>query len=359
MASKRVSSMNNDKQKAVLVIFTGGTISMTQDPQTGALHPADLEHFEAYMPELFSSGVHVDLLPFDPLVDSSDINPPVWSKLANIIYDKYAVYDGFVVTHGTDTMAYTASALSFMLENLGKPVVLTGSQLPIGVLRSDAKENLLTAIEIAAAQDEEGNAIVPEVCIFFEANLYRGNRCTKKNSEHFDAFESYNYSPLATAGVHIHYYPHRIHYADLGKPLRLRTKIDQHVAILKMFPGISEQTVRAILGIEGLRAVVLETYGAGNAPSSMWLFDALKDAIRRGIIIVNKTQCAMGSVEMGRYETSLHLLEAGVLSGYDITTEALITKMMYLLGELGEDNEEVRRLLLTNLCGEMTNDTEV
>ncbi len=346
--------MAKNKEKAVLLIFTGGTISMTQDAETGALRPADLSKFQEFMPELFNNRVRVDMLPFDPLIDSSDMNPPIWSKLANIIYDNYNLYDGFVITHGTDTMAYTASALSFMLENLGKPVVLTGSQLPVGVLRSDAKENLLTAIEIAAEQDEEGNAVVPEVCIFFESNLYRGNRCTKKNSEHFAAFESYNYEPLAVAGVHIHYSPHLIHYNDLSKPLRLRTKIDQHVAILKLFPGISEQTVRAILGIEGLRAVVLETYGSGNAPSDKWLFEALHEAVMRNIIIVNKTQCVMGSVEMGRYETSLHLLEAGVLSGYDITTEALLTKMMYLLGELGDDNEKVKRLLQTNLCGEMT-----
>mgnify|MGYP002855343099 CR=1 FL=1 len=343
-------------EKSVLIIFTGGTISMTQDPQTGALRPADLSKFHEFMPELFHSGIRVEMMPFDPLIDSSDMNPSIWSKLANIIYDNYALYDGFVITHGTDTMAYTASALSFMLENIGKPVVLTGSQLPVGVLRSDAKENLLTAIEIAVEQDEEGNAVVPEVCIFFEAKLYRGNRCTKKNSEHFDAFKSYNYEPLAIAGVHIHYFTHLIHYADISKPLRLHTDIDQHVAILKLFPGISEQTVRAILGIEGLRAIVLETYGSGNAPSDEWLFETLHEAVKRGIIIVDKTQCLMGSVELGRYETSLHLMEAGVLSGYDITTEALLTKLMYLLGECGDDTERVRQLLQINLCGEMTID---
>ncbi len=343
-----------EKIKSVLLIFTGGTISMTQDKDTGALRPADMKQFQEYMPELFHSGIRVDMLPFDPLIDSSDMNPPIWSKLANLIYDNYERYDGFVITHGTDTMAYTASALSFMLENLGKPVILTGSQLPIGVLRSDAKENLLTAIEIAAEQDEEGNAVVPEVCIFFEARLYRGNRCTKKNSEHFAAFKSYNYEPLAIAGVHIHYFPHLVNYPDTKKPLRLRTKIDQNVAILKLFPGISEKTVKAILGIEGLRAVVIETYGAGNAPSDAWLCEALKTAAEKDIIIVNKTQCVSGSVEMGRYETSLNLVEAGVIGGNDITTEALITKMMYLLGENGDDTQTVRRLLQTNLCGEMT-----
>lgn len=344
----------NNKEKSVLIIFTGGTISMTPDEKTGALRPAHIEQFKQFMPELFHSGIHVDMLPFDPLIDSSDVNPPIWSQLAHLIYDNYNHYDGFVITHGTDTMAYTASALSFMLENLSKPVVLTGSQLPVGVLRSDAKENLLTSIEIAAEQDEEGNAIVPEVCIFFEAKLYRGNRCTKKNSEHFAAFKSYNYEPLAIVGVHIHYFQHLIHYPDLKASLKLRTKIDHNVAILKLFPGISEQTVNAILNTEGLRAVILETYGSGNAPSAEWLFKALQNAINKGIIIVNKTQCLMGSVEMGRYETSVNLMSAGVLCGYDITTEALLTKMMYLLGETGDDNEKVKRLLQTNLCGEMT-----
>lgn len=342
--------------KSVLIIFTGGTISMTQNTETNALTPADINRFREFIPELFHSSIHIDMFPFDPLIDSSDMNPPIWSKLAHIIYDNYDKYDGFVITHGTDTMAYTASALSFMLENLGKPVVLTGSQLPIGVLRSDAKENLLTAIEIAAEQDEEGNAIVPEVCIFFEAKLYRGNRCTKKNAEHFAAFKSYNYEPLAIAGVHIHYFQHLIHYNDPTQPFRLRTKINQNVAILKLFPGISKQTVQAILNIENLRAVVLETYGSGNAPSDKWLFEALQDAVKRGIIIVNKTQCLMGSVEMGRYQTSLHLMEAGVLCGYDITTEALLAKLMYLLGENGNDNDTIRKLLNTNLCGEITID---
>lgn len=344
--------MNNEK--SVLIIFTGGTISMTPDENTGALRPAHIEQFKQFMPELFHSGIHVDMLPFDPLIDSSDMNPSIWSKLAHLIHDNYNQYDGFVITHGTDTMAYTASALSFMLENLAKPVILTGSQLPVGVLRSDAKENLLTSIEIAAEQDEEGNAVVPEVCIFFEAKLYRGNRCTKKNSEHFAAFKSYNYEPLAIAGVHIHYFPHLIHYPDLKAPLKLRTKIDHNVAILKLFPGISEQTVSAILNTEGLRAIILETYGSGNAPSAKWLFTALQNAINRGIIIVNKTQCLMGSVEMGRYEASINLMNAGVLSGYDITTEALLAKLMYLLGENGNETEEVKRLLQTNLCGEMT-----
>lgn len=349
-----MKNIANTRRKEVLLILTGGTISMIRDPKTGALRPADTERFKEYIPELFHSDIRVDLLPFDPLIDSSDVNPPLWSELAHIIFENYARYDGFVVTHGTDTMAYTASALSFMLENLGKPVVFTGSQLPVGVLRSDAKENLLTAIEIAAEQDEDGQAVVPEVCIFFDTKLFRANRCTKKNAEWFTAFKSYNYDPLAIAGVHIKYYQHLVRYSDTRAPLRLRTRTDQRVAILKIFPGITEQTVRAILNIPDIRAVVLETYGSGNAPSDKWLFEALRDATAKGIIIVNKTQCVMGSVEMGRYETSLNLLNAGVVSGYDITTEALLTKLMCLLGENEGDTYEVRRLLQQSLCGEMT-----
>jgi L-asparaginase len=338
----------------VLVIFTGGTISMVRDSESGALQPASLQTFKAYVPELEVGEIAVDLYPFNPLIDSSNVNPTNWSKLAHVIYDHYEEYDGFVVTHGTDTMSYSASALSFMLQNLSKPVVFTGSQLPVGVLRSDAKENLLTSIEIAAKTDKDGNAMVPEVCIYMDGSLYRGNRTTKRNAEHFSAFNSYNYPALARAGVHITYHKEYIHRPNKTEALRLRDKTDCNVAVLKLFPGISESVVSAILGIPGLRGVVLETYGSGNAPSSEWLYKLLHSAVERGIIIVNKTQCNTGTVSMGQYAVSLPLLKAGVLSGYDITTEALLTKMMYLFGEHPDNTDMVKQLLQTPLCGELT-----
>ncbi|MBR4460966.1 MAG: asparaginase [Paludibacteraceae bacterium] len=340
----------------VLLISTGGTITMVREQTSGALVPADLETFKAFMPELFAGSIQVDIQAFDPMIDSSDIGPDSWRRMAEMVYDHYEEYDGFVILHGTDTMSYSASALSFMLENLGKPVVFTGSQLPVGVLRSDARENLLTAIEIAAEQDEEGNAVVPEVAIYFEDRLFRANRTTKRNAEHFSAFNSYNYPALAKAGVHITYQPHLIHYSDPNLPLTLHTEFDTHVAVLKLFPGIQPEVVRSLLRTPGLRGVALETFGAGNAPSAEWLYDELKAAVDRGILIVNKTQCNTGSVEMGLYAVSLNLMRAGVLSGYDITTEALLTKMMLLLGEHPDDMERVRALIGTSLCGEVTVD---
>lgn len=341
--------------KRILVLLTGGTITMVRNHPSGALRPADVDTFKAFVPEIFANeDMQVEMLPFTPLIDSSDISPDNWVKMASVIVDNYQRYDGFVVLHGTDTMSYSASALSFMLENLGKPVVFTGSQLPVGVLRSDAKENLLTAIEIAAAQDVKGKPMVPEVTIFFEDSLFRANRTTKKNAEHFEAFDSYNYPSLAKVGVHIQYRTNLIRYPDSNTPLFTHLYICTDVVILKLFPGINETVVRAVLNTPGLRGVVLETYGSGNAPSAQWLYQALKEATDKGIIIVNKTQCSMGSVDMGQYEVARNLLKAGVLSGYDITTEALLTKMMNLLGELKDNTEKVKQLLSRPLCGEMT-----
>jgi len=325
---------------------------MMKDPETGALKPFNFGNILDQMPVLKQFGYQIDTIEFAPLIDSSNANGEFWIKLVRIIKENYGKYDGFVILHGTDTMAYTASALSFMLEDLYKPVILTGSQLPIGTLRTDGKENLITSIEIAAAK-HNGDALVPEVCICFESKLYRGNRTTKHNAEHFNAFKSYNYPILAEAGINIKYNSKSIHYPEHKKLLKVYDKLDENIAILKIFPNLGKNLVESILNIKDLKALIIETYGSGNALTDKWFLDLIKNATEKGLIILNVTQCQAGSVNMGTYETSTDLLKYGVLNGFDITIEAATTKLMFLLGQ-NLKTEEVKMYLKTSIAGEIT-----
>lgn len=325
---------------------------MVHDPKTGSLIPIDFKHITDHVPELSKFGYDLQSVSFDPVKDSSNIDPDVWVSMAEIIEKNYNEFDGFVVLHGTDTMAYSASAMSFMLKNLAKPVIFTGSQLPIGLLRTDGRENLITAIEIAAAKDK-GLAIVPEVCICFDNELTRGNRTTKFSAEHFDAFNSPNYPPLAEVGLHLKYNVNQIRYPEKNKELIVYKTFDNNVAILKLFPGINRNLLQAVINTKGLKGLIIETFGSGNAPTYKWFIDDLKSFIRKGGIIYNVTQCHGGSVEMGLYETSREMLAAGVISGRDITSEASVTKLMHLLG-ICSSKEEVIKCLDRPMAGEIT-----
>ena len=336
----------------ILLIYTGGTIGMQKDLSSGALKAFNFSKLLQKIPELKQLDCEIETLSFEKPIDSSDMNPSHWISIAGMIQSHYAAFDGFVVLHGSDTMSYTASALSFMFENLAKPVILTGSQLPIGDLRTDAKENLITAIQIASLQ-QNNNAVITEVCLYFEYKLYRGNRTTKINSENFNAFCSPNYPALVESGVNLNLKSDLFLTNDCSKDLIVHDSFDTNVVILKMFPGMSESVFSAILNIPNLKGIVLETYGAGNATTDEWFIKALTQAIENGKHIVNVTQCPTGTVNMGQYETSSILKQIGIISGKDSTTEAAITKLMFLLGQNTAPNH-FKTVFETSLRGEMT-----
>lgn len=341
-------------QSSLLLIYTGGTIGMKQDAADQTLKPFDFSQIVEEVPEIRKFAAKIDSWTFDPLIDSSDVEPGIWQALARLIQEKYDSYDGFVILHGTDTMAYSASALSFMLDGLTKPVIFTGSQLPIGVPRTDGRENLISSIEIASAKDGEGHAMVPEVCIFFGSQLIRGNRSIKANAEAFKAFQSPNYPLLAESGINIRYNTECIRKPlDWYQNISINTRLDTRVSILKLHPGITPEAVRYFLCDPVTRAVIIETYGAGNAPSARWFTEIVREAAGMGKVLVNVTQCTSGTVDMDLYACGKGLEKAGVTNGYDSTTESALAKLFYLLGKSG-DNEWVKDMMKRNLKGEIS-----
>lgn len=343
--------MDTTEKAAILIIYTGGTIGMREDPVTKTLAPMKFGMLLDEIPELNKLDYAISSITFNPPIDSSNMTPAIWAQIAKTIEKNYTRYDGFVILHGTDTMAYTASALSYMFENLDKAVIMTGSQLPIGVLRTDGKENLITAVQLAAAK-KDGSSVVPEVCIYFNSQLFRGNRTTKKDSAQFSAFASHNYPPLAKAGVDIVFNFDKINYPKNKGVLKINTSVDDRVIVLKIFPGLNRLYFESILQLQELRGVVLESFGSGNMPTSPWLINAIRKATKRGIILMNVSQCPGGKVIMGHYETSSELQKAGVISGGDSTVEAAVTKLMFLLGQ-DLTTEETKYYLRNNLKGEI------
>ena len=340
------------KKVRILLIYTGGTIGMVKDYPSGTLRAFDFKKLVTNIPELSQLDCKIESISFKQPIDSSDMNPSHWVEIATIIEKHYDSYDGFVVLQGSDTMSYSSSALSYMLENLSKPVIFTGSELPIGDLRTDAKENLITSIQIAALQ-ENSQAVIQEVCLYFEYKLYRANRTTKINAEHFQAFTSLNFPALAESGVHLKINRNYLLKHKKNQKLAVHKTMDTNVAIFKLFPGFSRELLHGILNIPNLKALVFETYGAGNAPTDEWLLSDLKEAIKKGLHIVNVTQCSGGSVIMGRYSTSEELRKIQLIDGNDITSEAAITKLMYLLGS-GVSHKSFRTIFETSLRGELS-----
>jgi L-asparaginase len=336
---------------SILIIYTGGTIGMVNDSKTGTLIPFDFEQIQNNVPELARLDYQLSVHSFDPILDSSNMHPKIWTELAELIKEKYNEFDGFVILHGSDTMSYTASALSFMLQNLAKPVVLTGSQLPIGEIRTDAKENLITALEIAATK-KDGKAMLPEVAVYFDFQLFRGNRSIKNDSEKFEAFSSPNYPILAEAGVNLDFFSNYI-LPIPTKEFQIHTKFNSNIGVLKMYPGITENAVRAITESK-VDAIVLESFGSGNTTTADWFIACLQEAISSDKIIVDISQCNGGSVQLGKYETSRKLQKMGVLSGYDMTFEATVTKLMYLMGK-GLALDEIKKIMEISIAGELTN----